>query len=322
MAGIRMHSKDTVHFVTNRCHQERLLLLPDDTINFIIGYWFARALDRFGQGLEIYGFIFLSNHFHLLCKDTKGTLARFMGYFQGNLAKTVNEIRGGRKGKFWAREYDDMIVDDDDNAFLNRYAYLLANPAKAGLVNRASEWIGWSSLDAALTGARFEFSSVNRTKLHNATRRNQKVDESDFVETYGFELTVPPMWEGKPQEEIAELTQELVKSAEVEYGRRRDNKPALGVEHIRSQSPFDRPVDPSFRPRIKFFALTRERVRKLLGGYRVFVGNYKTQMGGFLKAAMLQRPSLVEWPVGSYPPSSNLPVGNGVWTGDDIRAAA
>ncbi|MCP4674107.1 MAG: hypothetical protein GY854_01015, partial [Deltaproteobacteria bacterium] len=47
MAGIRMHFKDTVHFVTNRCHQERLLLLPDDTINFIIGYWFARALDRF-----------------------------------------------------------------------------------------------------------------------------------------------------------------------------------------------------------------------------------------------------------------------------------
>ncbi|MCP4679905.1 MAG: hypothetical protein GY854_31315, partial [Deltaproteobacteria bacterium] len=205
-----------------------------------------------------------------------------MGYFQGNLAKTVNEIRGGRKGKFWAREYDDMVVDDDDNAFLNRYAYLLANPVKAGLVSKASEWIGWSSLNTALTGERFEFSSVNRTRLHNATRRNQKVNVSDFVETYGFELTVPPMWESKSQEEIAELTRELVKSAEAEYSHRRENKPALGVDRIQSQSPFERPVDPSFRPRVKFFALTRERVRELLDGYRAFVGNYRTQMDGFL----------------------------------------
>ena len=87
MAAIRMHLNSSIHFITsviiaeinddipNRCEQEQFLLLPSQTINQIIGAWFARSLCLFGEGLEIFAFIFLGNHFHLLCRDTKGTLA-------------------------------------------------------------------------------------------------------------------------------------------------------------------------------------------------------------------------------------------------------
>ena len=61
MGLVRMHHQNAIHFVTNRCFQERLLLLPSRTVNHIIGYWFARAHTLYGQGLEIYAFIFLSN---------------------------------------------------------------------------------------------------------------------------------------------------------------------------------------------------------------------------------------------------------------------
>ena len=63
MGARRMHQKDTVHFVTNRCEHEMFLLLPNETITNIIQCWFARAVCLYGDGLEIYAFIFLSNHF-------------------------------------------------------------------------------------------------------------------------------------------------------------------------------------------------------------------------------------------------------------------
>jgi len=173
MASIRMHMPNDIHFVTNRCEQERFFMLPSKTINQIIGAWFARALCLFGDGLEIYAFVFISNHFHLLVRDTKGTLAQFMDYFQGNVARAINrEI--GRKGKFWAREYDDAIVAGDAE-FINRYVYILCNAVKAGLVEHAAQWPGWSSLHGALTNTGYSFDLLNKTKYYNATRNGNAI---------------------------------------------------------------------------------------------------------------------------------------------------
>ncbi|MCP4602631.1 MAG: hypothetical protein GY847_19305 [Proteobacteria bacterium] len=33
MAGIRMHMKKSIHFVTNRCEQEQFLMLPSERIS-------------------------------------------------------------------------------------------------------------------------------------------------------------------------------------------------------------------------------------------------------------------------------------------------
>ena len=77
---------------------------------------------------------YLSNHFHLLCRDTKGTLAAFMCYFQSNVAKAINKVLG-RKGTFWSREYDDVLVPKEAD-FWDRYAYILGNASTAEILTR------------------------------------------------------------------------------------------------------------------------------------------------------------------------------------------
>jgi hypothetical protein len=235
-----------------------------------------------------------------------GNLAQFMCYFQANVAKAINKELG-RHGKFWAREYDDVIVDGEAE-LLDRYAYILCNAVKSGLVDRASEWIGLSSLGHALTGEPIRVKAFNATKYHQATRRGQKKNRSEFMEEFTYQLFVPPMWEGKSQAEIRKLTKELVKGGEAKYRAARGHRPALGVEKIRAQSPFDRPKAPSFRPRIKFFTFCKDRRKELLEAYRQFVGAYRATWYGFFKAAHLGKRPTVEWPNGSYPPSSWLPV--------------
>jgi putative transposase len=308
MSANRMHFKNDVHFVTNRCEHEMFLLLPKDKITAIIQCWFARALCLFGDGIEVYAFVFLSNHFHLLLRDTKGTLAAFMWYFQGNVARAINrELE--RKGRFWSREYDDVIVPGDAE-FLDRYAYTVSNAVKAGLVDKSQQWPGWSSLKGALGDGKYRFEMLNRTKLHNATRRGQKVDKSKFMETWEFELAVPPMLEGKEPGERVGFVKELIRSAEREYRAARGNLPSLGIKKILKQRPTDRPRDPAFRPRIKVYCHDRVERGEWLNGYRCFVGGYKEVFDGYRKAAKKRRRPTVEWPEGSYPPSCWYPIGS------------
>ena len=90
MSFIRFHQQDAIHFVTNRIEHQMFLLLPTKQVNELILYWLARARVEYGDGIDIFGFIFLSNHFHILLRDTSGNLASFMNYFQGNLGAAVN----------------------------------------------------------------------------------------------------------------------------------------------------------------------------------------------------------------------------------------
>ena len=305
-----MHFKDSIHFITNRCEHEMFLLLPTDTVREIIQTWFARALCRFGDGVEIYAFIFLSNHFHLLLRDTKGTLAAFMWYFQSNVAKAINKELG-RSGRFWSREYDDVMVPGEAD-FLDRYAYTMGNAVKAGLVDKSADWPGWGSLQGALSDGKYRFEMLNKTKYHNARRRGQKVDKSKFIEVFEFELSVPPMLQSKTDVERKAFITELLRAAEADYRAKRENKPALGVHNIMKQSPLGRPTNPSFNPRIKVFCLDRDERKAWLNGYRTFVGGYRETFDGFRKASSLKRRPAVEWPEGSYPPSCLYPVGHAV----------
>ncbi len=58
------------------------------------------------------------------------------------------------------------------------------------------------------------------------------------------------------------------------------------------------------------FSFDKERRKELLEGYRRFYGIYRETIGGFYNAAMKGKRPAVEWPEGSYPPSSILPIGH------------
>jgi hypothetical protein len=230
-----------------------------------------------------------------------------MCYFEGNLARAVNRELG-RHGKFWGREYDDVIVEGNE-AFLDRYAYVLCNAVKAGLVERAADWAGVSSLETALGDAVLRVSALNRTRLHNATRRGQRVNRRDFFETLEMPLVVPPMWEGLTRDEAATCIEEMVSAGEKEYAARRSGKRALGMRAVMRQKPTDRPVEPSFRPKIRFFCKDPWRRKELLAEYRGFVGAYRETYGAYLNAARSGRRPAMEWPAWSYPPSCWTPQG-------------
>ncbi len=311
MRAPRWLTPGSVHFVTNRCEQEQFLLLPTEKMNQIISCWLGRALEMFGEGIDIYAFIFLSNHFHLLLKDKLGMLPTFMWYFQTNVAKAINKELG-RKGRVFARRYDAALVVDDVD-LLDRFQYTLGNAVKAGLVENCGDWKGLSSFGATMNDERLSFKQLDATAYHHARRvkGKKKAKRQDFVKTYDIPIITPDCIAYTDRKDTKKAIGELLQSFEDKHRhiRKSEHKSVLGMQKALQAKYTDRPLNPSFSPRIPVFCRDKDTRRQIMESRRFFIGAYKETFDGFRKAAYLQKRPTVEWPDYSCPPCCMKPVG-------------
>lgn len=162
------------------------LLLRD-----LVGACLARAQQHCrhqGTGeVELFGFVAMSNHVHLVVRTQGKNLAQFMRYFGSAVASGINYLTG-RRGQLFGRRYDAQPLLDDD-ATAGRLRYSLDNPRAAGLVNSHDEWpgqllcFGFSASDSPV------FKFFNRMAWHEAKRPK---DVTPFIEDVALTLSPLP----------------------------------------------------------------------------------------------------------------------------------
>jgi REP element-mobilizing transposase RayT len=307
MSSGRMHYWGDIHMVTNRCEEGRFFMKPTREVVDIIRYWFGRSMAQHGAGLEVYAFCFMSNHFHVLCRDTGGQLAKFMGYFQGNVARALNGHLGRGPAHFWQGHYHDQIVDGP-RMFWQKYLYVTTNPVKSGLVNKAAEWKGFCSFKASLSGKRIYAHGVDQTRLHHASRGKKKPNPGDFVERFEFELAIPPGFEEMSQPVRAREIGRMVRKAEKFRAAQRGNRPALGMDRVLRMSSQHRPKAPPRLPHRRFACDSKQREHERLEEYRQFIAAYKNTYAQFRSASLRGFVFRGQWPRGSFPPSCDAVV--------------
>ncbi len=95
-----------------------------------------------GRAYRLRAWIVMPNHVHLVVDVLDAPLSKLLNLWKGRSARAAN-LRLGRAGHFWEREYFDTLIRDA--AYLNRaIRYIENNPVKAGLVREPKEW-RWSS---------------------------------------------------------------------------------------------------------------------------------------------------------------------------------
>jgi putative DNA methylase len=95
------------------------------------------------QRYRLIAWCVMPNHVHALVETRPGwPLAGIVQAWKSYTAHRANKILR-RSGDFWAREYYDRFLRDDQH-FRNAVEYLEENPVKAGLVGTRHDW-RWSS---------------------------------------------------------------------------------------------------------------------------------------------------------------------------------
>lgn len=282
--------------VTTRTLQGRLILRPSPQLNTLILGVLGRAQRIYR--VPIHDFIFMSNHYHLLLSVTSALqLARFMGYFNGNLAKEVARLTGW-KDKVWSRRYQAVLVSNEESAQIARRRYILAHGAKENLVASPREWPGVSSLAAHLGQTDLTGLWFDRTKEFAAQKRGVELSLDERTETECVHLTPLPCWQSLSCEARKSLIDEMVRDIESEATRRRTEtgKDPLGTKAILRQRPTDKPRQ-SKRSPAPFAHCASKSARQLLWqAYGWFLGAYLDAR------ETLRTTSIASFPEGAFPP--------------------
>lgn len=100
----------------------------------------ADALRQFdGVRYDLLAWCVMPNHVHVLIRQVKGwPLGTVVKSWKAYTARMINR-RLGRNGPFWAADYFDRYVRDEDQ-LVGVVRYIEANPVKAGLCARPEDW--------------------------------------------------------------------------------------------------------------------------------------------------------------------------------------
>ncbi|MFL5318412.1 MAG: transposase [Myxococcaceae bacterium] len=267
-----MYSQDGVYFVSVRTTQARPLFRPSAEVNELVGGVFARAVERYG--IEVFGFVFLSNHLHLLVRVRDGLLSRFMQYLLSNIARKIGKLVDW-PGRFWDGPFHVTEVLDD-GAMIARLRYILDHGVKEGLVAKVTDWPGLSCA-SQLLGERsrsFRWFSWAKRWLSGKLRRDLAgLLDDDLAEEVTLTLSVLPIWRELSPDRQREEVQKLIDDIE-RTGALTHPKP-LGVAGVLAQDPHARPIAPKKSRRPICHASDPELRKDFISRYREFVAAFR-----------------------------------------------
>lgn len=290
---LRMFDPLKIYFVTVRCFQRRLLMRPSSETNDVLGGVLARAAQR--NGVELFAFVFASNHVHLLVRAPRGNLPRFMQHLLTNVSKKVGHLVSW-KGRFWERRYSAEPVLDEV-ALLGRVRYMVAHGPKEGLVRTCGEWPGLTSLSMMLDGNSRRFRWFNWTRKSKV--RRSTTDSGPFSERWAEQealaLTVLPLETLQSREALRRFLQDAMRAIEAEAARM--HRRFLGRAGVLRQNPLRRArkKERSCRPpcHTSFPALLKE----YLETFREFVAEFRHASDRWKRGEVN-----VRFPEGAYRP--------------------
>ena len=299
---LRMYEASKIYFVTARCFQGRLLMRPSGETNEVLGGVLARAARL--SGVEVFAFVFASNHLHLLVRAPDENLPRFMQFLLANISRKVGWLVGWR-GAFWERRYSAEPVLDDE-ALFGRVRYILAHGVKEGLVRRCRDWPGLNCLRQMVGSHRRQFRWFDWTRRWRARARREAKDRMNerWADSETLTLTPLPPWgektESARRRHILRAVAAIESEGAISFGR------VLGRSRLLTQDPQARPERPARSPRPRCHTSRRELGLAFAEGYRAFTSV-------FLRASEKWRRGVlsVSFPSGAFRPFLWPSVGTG-----------
>jgi REP element-mobilizing transposase RayT len=234
-------------------------MTPSKKVRNVIGGIIAKYQEIFG--VEIYAYVFLTNHYHLIVRAPRGNFDEFAENVNREIARRINFLNQ-RRGKFWSRRYDDQEIKSEED-LLEAFLYVTTNVSRHGLLEDPAKWPGLHSLRQSLDEQDRIFGFTEYSHPEGPRRTLHTLRISILPQFKGLN-------KGTRRERISKLVNERIR--EIKEARSASNERFLSLGKLRTQILGSVPNRVSNRPRpscyTKFAALRRqhrieERLRRL-----------------------------------------------------------
>jgi len=130
----RIYCPGYPYFITNITNNRSPFLI--DNIDLI---WEAIESIKKKVSFELFAWVFLPEHFHLLVYPENGNISDFMQRLKLSFSMNYRKRCNYATGEVWQRRFWDHIIRNDED--LKRHLdYIHINPVKHGLVKKAHDW--------------------------------------------------------------------------------------------------------------------------------------------------------------------------------------
>jgi hypothetical protein len=249
-----------IQLITRRVLRRTHLLRPDREFNQLCLYLLAVYSKRYD--IDVHAIVFMSTHEHLVVTDRGGRIPDFLRDYHRELALGTKVLRRW-DGTLCDSEPTSRVQLCTSQAVVEKLAYVMANPVDAGLVHRAEDWPGITTLPHELGSKSW---TVARPDFYFDP------DNSQWPKTATLRLTMPRTpWD---QREVqCRVTRELA-NLEAEAHRRIRTRGwrVLGRSGVLRSSPYAQ-------------ATSREPLREVNPSFAAGRG----QQGAFLEALRILR---------------------------------
>jgi len=279
--------------VTCRTLQGRLLLRPSPELNDIAAGVLGRAQRLYP--VEIMAFSLLSNHYHMIARaESAKRLARFVGYFNSNLAREVSRLTGWT-GKIWDRRYQAILISNEEDVQVARFRYVLSHGVKENLVAQLREWPGLQSVRQLADGEPLAGTWFDRTQEYLARRKGETVDRLRYATPETVTFSPLPCWKNLSPEAYRQRVANWPTRS-----RRTPPRPGSGQEPSRLESRRSWPRTKRLKksPAPLFHAASKAMRHYFYEGFSWFVAAYRTAAEKLQKGDPAPR-----FPLGSFPPA-------------------
>jgi REP element-mobilizing transposase RayT len=144
----RIEIRNAIYHVTQHATGDEVLF-RDAFDRLFFEQLLERALKRYAWDLHAY--CQLDNHYHVLLRLRRLTLAAGMQFLNSRYVRGFNE-RHGRRGTLVRARYTSTLVETDDH-YVSCVAYIAMNPVGAGLCPRPEDW-EWGTYGSSSSLAR------------------------------------------------------------------------------------------------------------------------------------------------------------------------
>lgn len=287
MRPLRHYLPERAYLITARCFEEKFFFSPDtEEVSVIIATCLAQAVEKYH--LELFAYVVMSNHLHLIVRAPSGGLPEAMQLFFSQVARRINALRNRRGPVFSDRYHHQSICDE--RALRSAIRYVLWNPTRANLTTAPGSWTGLSSYldtcgDQVLICTRktrgsqvaWESRRVPRSELHlNAHLQGDGTVHEVFV----VACRPATLTDG---DESLTIHNRFVRFL-LEEERELASTPLTLIPRPLA-SPHDRPIRPKRTHAPSCIASTSSNRRQYLAERRTFIAAYRLASERFRKGA-------------------------------------
>jgi putative transposase len=135
---LRTTLPDGYFHVTARGVEQRAIYLDREDCRAFLAL-FGGTARRFGW--DLYAFCLMPNHYHLVVEATRDALSHGSQWLNGVYAQAFNR-RHARWGHLFGGRFASWVIEREEHLYA-ACRYVLENPVRAGLCQRADDW-PWS----------------------------------------------------------------------------------------------------------------------------------------------------------------------------------